>query len=69
MDETSRRIAASIALIMALAGCASVPTGSLCTAGPIILDAGATERLTRAEKEQIVTLNNSGTKICDWKRP
>lgn len=69
MDKTQRRIWVSIAAVLILSGCASVPTGSLCTAGPIVLDEGATERLTRSEKEQIVTLNNAGEQICEWERP
>lgn len=52
-----------------LSGCASVPVGNLCTAGPFILDPGASDRLTRSEKEQVVTLNNSGVKICGWRAP
>ncbi len=60
-------LALCLAIIMGLAACQSTRTGSLCTAGPIILDAGATERLTRDEKEQIVTLNESGAEICGWR--
>jgi hypothetical protein len=60
-------------LCLALAGCSSIGrttyTGSLCPVGPFIGDPGASERLTRAEKEYIVTLNNSGEKICGWKAP
>lgn len=56
------------AAIMALALAACSPTvGNLCTAGPIITDQGAAERLTRSEKEQIVTLNQSGRAICGWR--
>jgi hypothetical protein len=58
-----------LAIIGGLTACSSTRTGSLCTAGPIILDTGATERLTRGEKEQIVTLNESGETICGWKAP
>ena len=61
-------ILASLGLA-ALAGCAVTPVGSLCTAGPVILDSGASQRLTRSEKEQIVALNASGEAICGWKRP
>lgn len=56
-------------LVLAIAGCQSTRTGSLCTAGPIILDAGANERLTRGEREQVVTLNESGEEICGWRPP
>ena len=54
-----------------LAGCAQTTTltGSLCTVGPIMLDANATIRLTRPEKMQIATLNQSGEDICGWKAP
>lgn len=57
------------AMCAMLAGCSSTRTGSLCTVGPIILDQGATTRLTRGEKEQIVVLNQSGEAICGWKAP
>ncbi len=56
-----------IVACLSLAACSSTRTGSLCTAGPIILDAGASDRLTRGEKEQIVTLNESGAEICGWR--
>lgn len=57
--------------LLALAGCATmpIPVGLPCSVGPILLDKGATTRLTRAEKEQIVTLNNSGAVLCQWKPP
>lgn len=56
-------------LCMALAGCAMPPTGNLCTAGPFIPDPGVSERWTRPEKEQLVTLNNAGRDICGWRAP
>lgn len=55
-----------------LTGCTlnpAVRTGSLCTVGPFITDPGATERLTRAEKEYQVTLNEAGAAICGWQPP
>ena len=57
--------------LLALGGCATmpIPVGLPCTVGPIILDKGASTRLTRAEKEQVVTLNNSGVVLCKWKPP
>lgn len=58
--------ALAVSIIMLLTGC-SPTVGSLCTAGPIIVDQGAAERLTRSEKEQIVTLNNAGRNICGWR--
>lgn len=55
--------------LLALAGCATmpIPVGLPCNVGPIILDKGANARLTRSEKEQVVTLNNSGAVLCKWK--
>ena len=57
--------------LLVLGGCATmpIPVGLPCTVGPIILDNGASTRLTRAEKEQVVTLNNSGVVLCKWKPP
>lgn len=54
-----------------LAGCATMPaqTGSLCPVGPFIGDPGASSRLTRAEKEYVVTLNQAGEKVCGWTPP
>jgi hypothetical protein len=50
-----------------LVGFCSAGAGNLCSAGPIILDAKADERLTRPEKEQIVGLNGAGREICGWR--
>lgn len=50
-------------LFLLLAGCTT--SGSLCTAGPIILDPA--DRLSRGTLEQIVTLNSAGQEICGWK--
>lgn len=63
------KVIAAVLGLFLLTGCASAPVGSLCTAGPVILDSGASQRLTRGEKEQIVALNTSGEIICGWKRP
>lgn len=65
------KVILALPLVILLAGCSITPpiTGSLCTAGPVILDRGAATRLSRDEKEQIVTLNESGAKICGWKAP
>jgi len=54
-----------------LAGCATtpIPIGLPCSVGPIIGDKGASTRWTRAEKEQIVTLNRTGEVLCRWKPP
>lgn len=54
---------------LSLAACATVPVGLPCTVGPILLDSGASKRLTRDEKEQIVVLNESGEKLCGWRPP
>lgn len=55
---------------MVMAGCsATARTGSLCTAGPIITDAGASTRWTENEQDQLTVLNESGEKICGWKTP
>lgn len=61
----------SIAALLALAGCAHspIPIGLPCTVGPIILDKGASTRLTRGEKEQIVVVNETGEVLCRWKAP
>lgn len=63
--------AIAVAGVLLLAGCAHnpSPTGSLCSVGPFITDPGATQRLTRAEKEYQVTLNEAGEKICGWTPP
>lgn len=53
--------------LLALAACS--PAGSLCPVGPFIPDAGASTRWTTGEKQQLVTLNNSGAKICGWMPP
>lgn len=62
---------AALGITLALSGCATspVPLGLPCTVGPIVLDRGASQRLTRGEKEQIVTLNESGAKLCRWAPP
>lgn len=67
MDK-ALKLAAMIAAIGTLAAC-STTGGSLCTAGPFIPDQGVNERWTRGEKEQLVTLNNSGEAICGWRAP
>lgn len=61
----------AIILLLALAGCATspIPLGLPCSVGPIVLDKGASGRLTRAEKEQIVTVNETGAALCQWKPP
>lgn len=57
--------------LLALAGCATspIPIGLPCTVGPVVLDKGASTRLTRSEKEQIVVINNTGEKLCRWTAP
>jgi uncharacterized protein YceK len=56
-----------LAMLAALAGCASTRTGSLCTAGPIRPDAGAETRWTQSEQDQVTLLNESGEIICGWR--
>lgn len=62
------------ALCLALAGCAKMPTIDTtlgqhlpCSVGPIILD--QTDQLSRRTKEQIVALDETGARLCDWKPP
>jgi hypothetical protein len=57
--------------VLLLASCAMspIPIGLPCTVGPVILDKGASTRLTRDEQVQIVTLNNTGEQLCRWKAP
>lgn len=64
------------ALIIALtlpliSGCATTPImlGLPCSIGPIILDKGASTRLTTGEKQQVVVVNRTGEKLCQWKPP
>ena len=58
-------------ILLPLAGCATspIPLGLPCSVGPILLDHGASTRLTRGEKEQIVTVNRTGERLCAWKAP
>ena len=57
--------------LLLLGGCATspIPIGLPCSVGPIIGDKGASTRWSRSEKEQIVTLNRTGEKLCRWKAP
>jgi hypothetical protein len=57
--------------LLALAGCATspIPIGLPCTVGPVILDKGASTRLTRAEREQVLVINRAGQKLCRWQPP
>lgn len=59
----------AIALLLALAGCATMPiqVGLPCNVGPFTPDKGASERFTRNEKEQVVVLNETGERYCRWK--
>lgn len=61
----------SIWMALSLAACATapIPIGLPCTVGPVVLDKGASKRLTRSEAEQIVVLNRSGEILCKWKAP
>lgn len=62
------KLFAPLLLAALVAGCATTaPTGSLCTVGPFRPDAGAGERWTDGEKDQLIVLNESGEKLCGWK--
>lgn len=63
------KVALVLPLLLGLSTCGMQPTGSLCSVGPFITDPGAKQRLTRAEKEYQVTLNNAGEKLCGWTAP
>ncbi len=58
---------AAAAVLLLLPTCSHFGLGLPCTVGPIDLDKGASTRLTRSEKEQIVTLNETGEELCAWK--
>lgn len=62
-----KKMIGAVLLCLALVGCTT--TGSLCPVGPFIPDKGVNERWTRGEREQLVTLNNSGETICGWQAP
>lgn len=57
--------------LLVLGGCATspIPIGLPCTVGPVVLDKGASTRLTRAEKEQVLVINRTGERLCRWKAP
>lgn len=62
------KVAVALLLALVLAGCTTTkPTGSLCTVGPFRPDAGASDRWTDDEMDQLIVLNESGEKICGWK--
>lgn len=65
------KTALAVSVLLVLTGCATspIPIGLPCTVGPVILDKGASTRLTRDEQVQIVTLNNTGEQLCRWKAP
>lgn len=58
-----------VALALCLGACQTTRTGPLCTVGPFLPDAGAGERWTQGEKDQLIVLNESGEQICGWKTP
>jgi len=64
-----KNLATAIACVTVLAipGCSHFGIGLPCTVGPIELSKGASTRLTRSEKEQIVTLNETGEVLCAWR--
>lgn len=63
------KVILTLPVLALLSFCSTMPTGSLCSVGPFITDPGATQRLTRAEKEYQVTLNTAGSQICGWTPP
>lgn len=63
------KVILTLPLLAGLSFCAPSYTGSLCPVGPFIADPGATSRLTRSEKEYVVTLNEAGEKVCGWAAP
>jgi hypothetical protein len=73
MDKTLiiLKCVAVAAVFSVLTACATspVPLGLPCSVGPVVLDKGATTRLTRGEKEQIVALNETGERLCRWRAP
>lgn len=69
-----------IVLCLALAGCGinrtlyvpgSLPCNLFSEDGKsgFELDPGAKDRLTRGEKEQVVSVNEAGEQICGWEAP
>lgn len=67
-----KKVTIAVGVMLILSGCSSLmprTTGSLCSVGPFITDPGATERLTRAEKEYQITLNEAGAQVCGWSPP
>lgn len=67
---TQMRLAAALPVLLLLGFCSTTDvTGSLCPIGPFIGDPGASNRLTRSEKEYVVTLNSTGEKLCGWTAP
>lgn len=66
------RVIVVVTIALFLSGCTlnRAPFFGLpCSVGPVVLDKGASTRLTRPEKEQIVTLNEAGAKLCGWRSP
>jgi hypothetical protein len=64
-----KHIVVAFALILPLAGCATFTVGLPCNVGPFTTDKGASTRWSRSEKEQLVTLNETGEKFCGWRAP
>ena len=75
MDKVLEAFCDTMAVVMPigfcllLAACAvtPIPIGLPCNVGPVILDKA--DHLTRSTAEQIVVLNESGQKLCQWKPP
>lgn len=69
MDALKPLFAAAALTVLASCATSPIPLGLPCSVGPILLDKGASTRLTRDEQVQIVTLNKSGQQLCRWQSP
>jgi hypothetical protein len=73
MDPLKISAWACIAVAVAglLVGCATspIPIGLPCNVGPVLLDTGASKRLTRDEQVQLAVINETGERLCKWKAP
>ena len=56
-----------ITAALLLGGCAHspIPIGLPCSVGPLYLSSG--DKLTRHTAEQVVLINETGEKLCNWK--
>ena len=67
------KITVALIALALLTGCTLSPApmsiGLPCDVGPVILDKGASTRLTIAEQRQVNTVNDAGEVLCAWKPP